>query len=222
MLRSTIPNFDQITTEASGNISDMLAGKLPSDVSAAVQNSSAAKSLGSGTAGSGFSKDLVARDLGLTSLDLTAKGLSSAESWFASTERMLAPAVSELSKMFITPMQEYSTTNEQNMQQFQRQWMVNQIGAMPDPEIRGWQDTFMQLSGRGGQPQSGGQYAAVGVSSNPYTNPYGSSENQDWGAYNNAAYGASTSGTTININGANGGAGVDTMGVSGADFSGFA
>lgn len=162
MLEKVDPNFKGKASKISGNIDDLLSGKIPQDVSEAVQRSSASRSLTGGFSGSEMGRNLTARDLGLTSLELTGKGLSAAESWLSATERLLSPAMATYTGMFVTPMQEYSTHNEQNLQQFQKQWMKNQIASMPDPVIRGVQDTVMQLSGRGGQPQSGNQYAGVG------------------------------------------------------------
>lgn len=176
MLSRVDPGFQGKADKISSNIDDMLAGKIPQDVTEAVQRSSATQSLTGGYSGSEMGRNLTARDLGLTSLDLTGKGLSQAESWLGSVERLLSPAMSTFTGMFVTPMQEYSTHNEQNVQQFQREWLRNQVQAMPDPVIRGIQDTVMQLSGRGGQPQSGNQYSNLG---GPGTKDYNSSGN-DW------------------------------------------
>src|SRR6266481_5700889 len=103
MLRTAIPNFDEIQQTAGGNITSMLKGEIPQDVQDQITNSVAGRNLGLGTAGSGFGRDLVARDLGITSLNLTEKGLSSAESWIATSERMLSPAMATYTNMFVTP-----------------------------------------------------------------------------------------------------------------------
>jgi hypothetical protein len=131
MLQSTIPGYQGMADQSSKLIASELAGKIPDDVSGAVQDSAAARSLGSGTAGSGFSKNLVARDLGLTSLDLTQRGLSSMESWMKTQASLYEPAMINVGSMFISPAQQAGFDNEQNLQQFQQQWMTNQISAMP-------------------------------------------------------------------------------------------
>ena len=137
MLRNVVPGYDKITSATSGNIESLLAGEIPADVSAAVQNSAAARSLGKGTAGSGMGRNLVARDLGLTSLDMTQKGISAAENWLKLSDQMFSPGMLNVSSMFITPQQAYSAANEQNVQQFQRGWMSEQVKAMPDPVTGG-------------------------------------------------------------------------------------
>lgn len=166
MISHIIPNFKDISATAGTNIESELKGQIPQDVQDAIQNSAAARSLGAGTEGSGMARDLVARDLGLTSLNLTNRGLASAESWMKETASIYEPSMMKVGSMFITPEQQYAADNEQNLQQFQNQWMRNQIDAMPDPVIRGVQDTVMQLISavRGGSstpPQSGQQYAQL-------------------------------------------------------------
>jgi hypothetical protein len=200
MMRSAIPGFDSMTSTASSNINDLLAGKIPEDVSTALKNSDAGRSLGSGTAGSGFSRDLVARDLGLTSLDLTSKGLSAAETWMSATERMLSPAAAELTSMFVTPGQEYSTTNEQNVQQFQAKWMQNQIDAMADPASP--VAVIMKLCGRDqGAPSSAG--VSPSSSGSGATNEWGWGGDAGTGAVNfggaaaNTGIGGAAEGVTI-------------------------
>jgi len=157
MLRTAVPGFDKMRATASGNIESMLEGKIPQDVQDAITNSAAGRNLGLGTAGSGFGRDLVARDLGITSLNLTEKGLSSAESWLASTERMLSPAMATYTNMFVTPGEQASfDVNERNMQ-FEHDWLGSQISAMPDPGTAGIIHQFdgTTLLGRGAPVQSG-------------------------------------------------------------------
>lgn len=57
------------------NIGSQAKGEIPTDVSDAVQRNAAVRSLGGGYAGSGMNRNLVARDLGLTSLQLTDRAL---------------------------------------------------------------------------------------------------------------------------------------------------
>lgn len=165
MLKQVIPNYDQMTSTIGGNIQSELEGKIPKDVQDMLQNNVAARALGGGVGGSGMHGDLLARDLGLTSLDLTSKGLNAAQSWIAEADKLYAPSQIGVGSMFISPEQEYQATNEQNIQQFQRQWMQNQISAAPDPVLRGSLDMFNQFLGSmrgsssstaGGTPYSGG------------------------------------------------------------------
>ena len=146
MMRFAIPGFDNLTGQAVGNINSLLRGEIPGDVGQAIKQSGAARSLSGGFGGSGMANNLVARDLGLTSLALTQQGLTSAQSWIGAMEKLYAPSQSLFSSMFITPQQEYAVSSHERDLQFQRSWLVNQISAMPDPAYRGIYDTVMNLA----------------------------------------------------------------------------
>ena len=133
MLSKVDPGFSGDSAQIGKNISSMLKGELPADVSRQSESSDAAKALGGGYAGSGASHALVARDLGLNSLQLTREGLSSAESWLGATEKLLAPAMHTYTSMFITPEQQAGFDVNERNSQFAHDYLKNQIGAMPDP-----------------------------------------------------------------------------------------
>jgi len=175
MLKSVIPGFSGMTATATSNIASMLKGEIPEDVSQAAMRADAAKSLGGGYAGSGMHGDLVARDLGLTSLQLTQQGLTSAESWMSGMAKLYEPGMMNVSSMFITPQQQAAFDTEQTQAQFQRSWMQSQISALPDPVMRGMFDSINNLvfgamgmmGGSGQNPGTSqgqpGQYADVGT-----------------------------------------------------------
>lgn len=162
MLNATIPGYNQMTQTASSNIESMLRGEVPQDVQDAIARSDAASALTGGFGGTEASRSLVARDLGLTSLNLTQKGLSSAESWTRTMASIYEPSMMNVQSMFISPMQQYQTENEQNQQQFQRQWMENQIKAMPAP----WAEDLKQFVYR-----AMAAYSGTSVGNNPYSTP---------------------------------------------------
>ena len=58
MLEAVIPGWSGISGTASSTIKSMLEGKIPSDVAAAIQQSSAAQSLTGGFGGSGLAGNL--------------------------------------------------------------------------------------------------------------------------------------------------------------------
>lgn len=133
MLAQVDPGFADQSSQTGKNIGSLLKGEIPTDVGDAVARSSAGRALTGGYGGTEAGGNLTARDLGLTSLNLTREGLTSAESWLASTERLTSPAMASFTGMFVTPEQVYAADNEQNVQQFQQQWMQSQVDAMPDP-----------------------------------------------------------------------------------------
>jgi hypothetical protein len=135
MLNRSIPGYSAMSGKAASNISSELSGEIPQDVQDAIQNNAAAKALGGGFSGGGMHGNLVARDLGLTSLDLTQKGLNSFESWTKTAASLYEPSMMSVSSMFVTPEQMYKADNEQNLIQANQQWMQNQISAMSDPTL---------------------------------------------------------------------------------------
>lgn len=137
MIRRNVPGWDNIKSLVTGNIQSELKGELPQSDVAQSQLNSVAKSFGLGTGGSGFGGNLVARDLGLRQLDLTNRGLASAESWLNATEQLYNPALIQYNRMFITPEQQYESTKQNQDTSFQYQYLKNQIAAMPDPQTVG-------------------------------------------------------------------------------------
>lgn len=197
MLRTAIPGFDSMRESAGVNIESMLKGEIPKDVQEAITNSAAGRNLGLGTAGSGFGRDLVARDLGITSLNLTEKGLSSAESWIASTERMLSPAMATYTNMFVTPGQQAAFDANERDKQFEHDWLGSQIEAMPDPGTAGIMHQFdgTTLLGRNAPQQTGQQIPKIDSTSttnNNWSSGWATAPGGDWSATENAMnYGAS-------------------------------
>ena len=133
MLEQAIPGYSNIVGTTSQNIESELKGEIPTDVSQAVQSSAAARALGGGYAGTGMGRNLVARDLGLTSLDLTSKGLSSAESWMTTMNNLFRPSMIDVSSMFISPQQMFQADFQNQESAWNVNWLKNQVKAMPDP-----------------------------------------------------------------------------------------
>lgn len=196
MLEQAIPGYSSIAKTISGNIASEAQGQIPSDVVAQEQNLTAAQALQGGYGGSGAHGNLTARDLGLTSLDLTQQALTSAESWTKTAASLYEPSMVNVSSMFVSPEQQYQADNQQNLQQFQRQWMANQISAMPDPTTVGlWNTTWSiidsvlsaytggDMSGMGTVPAGG--YGGAGNAGGGFGGiNFGAGGNTDWGGMN--------------------------------------
>lgn len=73
-LSKQFPGLGATNAKLSGNILSKLSGELPKDVQDYIQNVGAQYGVGSGMPGSGLARSRTARDLGLTSLDLTRQG----------------------------------------------------------------------------------------------------------------------------------------------------
>lgn len=151
MLQASIPGYTSIKGDVSGNIESMLKGEIPSDVSSAVQRADAARSLGGGYGGTGAARNLTTRDLGLTSLDLTQKGISSAQSWLQTMNSLYAPGIVspvQFSNMFISPAQQIATQQQERNAKFQHDWTSN---------VLDWQSSLGYLAGAE-MSQTSGQF----------------------------------------------------------------
>lgn len=74
LLEASIPGYAASQKQRTGNAAALLRGELPPDVEAAVMRSGAGRALEGGFGGSAAGRNLVARDLGRTSLDLMNLG----------------------------------------------------------------------------------------------------------------------------------------------------
>lgn len=137
MLNTAVPGFSGLSKTASTQMGSMLKGEIPADVQAQIQNSDAARSLGGGFGGGGMGRNLVARDLGLKSLNLIDKGVSSAESWTRSMASIYSPSQMNVQSMFVTPQQQASFDSDQNQSKWSRDYLQAQSDASPDPRVSG-------------------------------------------------------------------------------------
>lgn len=74
LLEGSIPGLKGMQATRAGNTASFLRGELPDDVARSVFRGSTGRALEGGYGGSGFGRNLVARDLGRTSLDLMQLG----------------------------------------------------------------------------------------------------------------------------------------------------
>lgn len=146
MLENVMPGYQANLGTASTAISRMLQGELPMSDLAMQQNRSVSRAFGVGIGGSGGMGNLVARDIGRAQEQEVLAGLTSMENWMRTAASVYEPGMVNVSSMFVTPAQMYATANEQNIQQFQRNWMQSQISAMPDPVLAGINAEIMQLA----------------------------------------------------------------------------
>lgn len=167
MLRTTIPGYDSMVSGISGNINSQIHGEIPKDVQDAIQSSAAARSLTGGFGGTGMAGNLVARDLGLTSLNLTQQGQSSAENWMSSMSKMMQPGMFNTSAMFLTPEQQFSADVSERDKQFQHDYVSNMndwqhsLGFLWGQDMRNTGNTISSLlssylGGMGGGGGGGG------------------------------------------------------------------
>lgn len=119
-----------VRQQIQANLSSQLRGEIPDDVRSQIYRGVAERTAGGNAfGGGGFTRNVTARDLGLTSLDITNRALSSAESWLS---KAAAPQF-DVTSMFFTPQQRLAFEEEQQSRQFQRDSIEAGVKAAPDP-----------------------------------------------------------------------------------------
>jgi hypothetical protein len=121
LLRKAIPGYESIVGQASKNIQSNLSGELSPDIVQNIQRSAAAKSLSGGVGGSGISRNLVARDLGISSMQLKQQGLNNAMNFIQTQRNSAIINPMSVSAMFLTPAQRINTQMQNSQNQFQAQ-----------------------------------------------------------------------------------------------------
>lgn len=147
MLRVAIPNYDALVGKGGDVVASYLAGEIPSDVVGQIRRNAAERSGAGGYQGSGMSRNLEARDLGLTSLQLTQTGLGAAERWLQGVKALSVPGQFDVSAMFLSPAQRVNATVANNTGQFNRDLMAANITAAPDPTMSRIGGLFSQIGG---------------------------------------------------------------------------
>jgi hypothetical protein len=140
-----MPGYKAMQAKGTANILDWMSGKVPTDVSNAIRTSGAARSVGGGFGGTGMGRNLVARDLGLTSLDLMGKGMDSATKWMS----MNKTPTFDVSSMFLTPGQTASFATQQRDTQLAYTNQSNLYNYASDPNTE-WRNQMAGLAGQVG------------------------------------------------------------------------
>ena len=128
-LREIVPDADKLLKNISKNIDSQVRGEIPDDVSAAVSRDSASRAFAGGYSGSQRAGALRTRDLGLTSLDMTQRGMDNATRWLQVARSTLSAPQFDVTSMFISPEQQIKNTWMNTEASMNNQWMKNQQEA---------------------------------------------------------------------------------------------
>lgn len=168
MLESAMPGFSELMKTGTQAVSAMLRGEIPQDVSDAVARGTAFQSMTGGFGGSEMGRNLTARDLGLTSLQITQQGLDSASKWIAGGRQAATAPMFDVTSMFVRPEFQAQFAQSERDMAFRQRWLHNQISAMPSPSAAAFgatldflADTFIPIAagaagGGGGGGMMGG------------------------------------------------------------------
>lgn len=95
-LEQALPGFKGLVGDMSSYASSLLSGQLPPDVQQYLEMILAEQGIQRGIGGSAIGRNLVARDLGKTSLDLMQQGFSNASSLIATARQHLFPPLVDI------------------------------------------------------------------------------------------------------------------------------
>jgi hypothetical protein len=109
LLGQALPGYQQAVGKSMANIQSQLSGQLPADVINQIQRSSAFGALRGGFAGTGAAQALTARDLGLTSLQLTQQGEQGLQGMLGASRYLMPQPVNPMS---LLPLNELIQTNQ--------------------------------------------------------------------------------------------------------------
>lgn len=164
MLELAMPGYNSLLSKQRGIIESQLRGEIPEDVQRQIRRETAYGALKGGFGGSEMGRNLTARDLGLTSLNLTNNAIDSASRWMANTANLKMPGQFDVTSMFVTPQQMFAATFQNQMQKFERDTYAAKIAAAPAPwaahmgaALDSIADTALSMvSGMGGGMMGGG------------------------------------------------------------------
>lgn len=163
VMEVAFPGYKGIRDKASEVTRSFLGGEVPADVQHQLERQAAEKGQTLGYGGSQFGDNQFLRNFGMTSLQLTQQGLTSAASWMNAAQNTSF----DFSKFFLGK-EEAIRRDEFN---WNRELAANQIKAAPDPRKRGAFDSEMALIGM-----------VLGVCGGPgYQNTYRQTETQPVG-----------------------------------------
>lgn len=152
LLESSVPGYGARKGTQAGILDSWLAGEVPKDVQDAIQRSAAARSLSGGYGGSGMGRNLFARDLGLTSLDMINRGMDYAPRFASSIAGMEMPNQVGV-QSFLGPGAEQQVGLRAD-ERAKKQMLMAQLAGMPG-KTAGWGGL---LSGLGGLATGMGLY----------------------------------------------------------------
>lgn len=136
---SGIPGLSDLESQQLGNLRSWLRGEISPDVASQVQRHANSQAFAGGYGGSGMAGNLAARDLGLTSQQISQSAMPMANQFTQNEYAMRATPEFNPSSMFINPMQAAQFNASQQNQQWNRDWLANRVAAQPEP----WQQTLM-------------------------------------------------------------------------------
>lgn len=165
-LRRAIPNYDELINKSSKLISTGLSGELAPDVAGNIKRNAAEKSLAGGFGSSGASRNLEARDLGLTSLDISQRSLDKAMQFVSTLKGVSVSANMGAESMFVTPAQRIAAASANSSNDYNAKLAAANASAGPDPMLSSIGGFLSQIGGMAYSAGVGGQSAGSWLGTN--------------------------------------------------------
>ena len=144
-LDTSIPGFENLLAQGSANMSDWLHGVISPDVAGATIRGSNAQAIAGGYGGSPAARNLQARDLGLTSLNLQQGAEAALPGYMGSMSNLLMGHPFDVTSGMISPGQQISAEQWNETNRVNQQWLQNQMDALPDPLAQAFSNTFQSF-----------------------------------------------------------------------------
>lgn len=143
-LERMLPGYAGLRDAGTANIASLLRGEVPADVESRLSRKAAERGVTLGTAGSGMAESDFLRNFGLTSLQLTQQGLDSASRWMG--EAASRTPVFNMGQAFVPIGTRIGLRAAEQQMGWQRDWLAQQIKAMPSPEQQAWSNAIASES----------------------------------------------------------------------------
>lgn len=163
VMGSAIPGWSGLQSTRAGAVGSMLRGEIPQDVSDQVFRRGASKSVAGGYGGSEAGRNLVSRDLGLTSLDILGRGMTGMESMVRSTP---LPRLTQASDILnITGKDAMGLRSHERTEKLDMLLGATNAPGSQDVWAKTMTDMGSQMASQGGGGGGGGAGGAMGAMS---------------------------------------------------------
>lgn len=144
MLGESIPGYEEGQAQRSQTALSLMRGEIPADVQEMIQRSSAARAVTGGYGGSPAGRNLVARDLGRTSLDMMNLGQQQFAGILGSTPR------AEMANYMLTPSQIMALRSQERTQKMGAMEKAAMAQGATEAWAKGLSDMGGSMMGTGG------------------------------------------------------------------------
>ena len=118
LLARTMPNYQEMISGAGGAVQDMIAGRLPNQDQQMIMRRAAERGQSIGLGGSAAGRNLTARDLGLSSLQMTQAGLGAFSQLSSNVRNNFMANPMSVSSMYVSPAQRISNAIGEQQTQY--------------------------------------------------------------------------------------------------------